>query len=166
VRGRDITVQRQTMADTVNQVTLTSPTGATRTIDLQAVEPGLWRSATTANELGLWRATDGKLTALANVGPANPREFAEVTSTPEVLQALSGATGGDARRIAENNSLNVPRVVAVRTSTTFKGDDWIGFKMRDVSVVRGIGVLPVFAGLIGLLLLVGSLAVTWAREGR
>jgi len=27
-------------------------------------------------------------------------------------------------------------------------------------------VLPIFAGLIGLLLLVGSLAVTWAREGR
>ena len=166
VRGRDITVQRQTMADTVNQITLTSPTGATRTIDLQAVEPGLWRAATTANELGLWRATDGKLTALANVGPANPREFAEVTSTTDVLHALSSATGGDARRLAENNSLNVPRVVAVRTSTTFKGDDWIGLKMRDVSVVRGIGVLPVFAGLIGLLLLVGSLAVTWAREGR
>jgi len=166
VRGRDITVQRQTMADTVNQIMLTSPTGVTRTIDLQAVEPGLWRTATTANELGLWRATDGKLTALANVGPANPREFSEVTSTTDVLQALSSATGGDARRIAENNNLNVPRVVAVRTSTTFKGDDWIGFKMRDVSVVRGIGVLPVFAGLLGLLLLVGSLAVTWAREGR
>ena len=57
-------------------------------------------------------------------------------------------------------------VVAVRTSTTFKGDDWIGLRMRDVSVVRGIGVLPIFAGLLGLLLLVGSLAVTWAREGR
>jgi len=145
---------------------LTSPTGATRTIDLQSVEPGLWRAATTANELGLWRATDGKLTALANVGPANPREFAEVTSTPDVLQALSNATGGDARRLTVNDSLNVPRVVPVRTSTTFKGDDWIGLKMRDVSVVRGIGVLPVFAGLIGLLLLVGSLALTWAREGR
>jgi hypothetical protein len=33
-------------------------------------------------------------------------------------------------------------------------------------VVRGIGVLPVFVGLLGLLLLVGSLAGTWAREGR
>src|SRR6185503_8758210 len=65
VHGRDITIQRQTMADTVNQVMLTSPTGETRTINLQAVEPGLWRAATTANELGLWRATDGKLTALA-----------------------------------------------------------------------------------------------------
>ena len=166
VHGRDITIQRQTMADTVNQVTLTSPTGETRTIELQKVEPGLWRATTTANELGLWRATDGKLTALTNVGPANPREFAEVTSTTEVLSPLSNATGGDVRRIADGDRVNVPRVVPVRTSTTFKGDDWIGLKMRDASVVRGIGVLPIFAGLIGLLLLIGSLAATWAREGR
>jgi len=54
----------------------------------------------------------------------------------------------------------------VRSSTTYKGEDWIGLKMRDVSVVRGIGVLPIFAGLIGLLLLIGALAATWAREGR
>ena len=166
VKGHDITVQRQTMADTVNEITLTSPTGATRTLNLAPIEPGLWRSTLTANELGLWRATDGKLTALANAGPANPREFAEVTSTTEVLRALSNATGGDARRLADGNNLNVPSVVPVRTSTTFKGEDWIGLKMRDVSVVRGIGVLPIFAGLIGLLLLVGSLAATWAREGR
>ncbi len=166
VKGRDITVQRQTMADSVNEVTLTSPTGAARTLTLQPVEPGLWRAEVTASELGLWRAIDGKLTALANVGPANPREFAQVTSTTEVLRALTAATGGDARRLADGNSIEVPRVVPVRTSTTFKGEDWIGLKMRDVSVVRGIGVLPVFAGLIGLLLLVGSLAATWAREGR
>jgi hypothetical protein len=31
---------------------------------------------------------------------------------------------------------------------------------------RGIGVLPLFAGLLGLLLLIGSLAATWMREGR
>ncbi len=166
VRGRDIAVQRQTMADTVNEVTLTSPTGATRTMRLAPVEPGLWRSTITSNELGLWRATDGKLTALANVGPANPREFAEVTSTTDVLRALANATGGDARRLADGNGLSVPRVVPVRTASTFKGDDWIGLKMRDISVVRGIGVLPIFAGLLGLLLLIGSLALTWAREGR
>jgi hypothetical protein len=166
VNGREITIQRQTMADTVNEITLTSPTGATRTLTLSPVEPGLWRSAITANELGLWRATDGKLTALANAGPANPREFAEVTSTTEVLRSLANATGGDARRLADGNNLNVPRVVPVRTASSYKGEDWIGLKMRDVSVVRGIGVLPIFAGLIGLLLLVGSLALTWAREGR
>jgi hypothetical protein len=166
VSGREITVQRQTMADTVNEITLTSPTGATRTLTLAPVEPGLWRASVPANELGLWRATDGKLTALANAGPPNPREFSEVTSTTRVLSPLANASGGDARRLADGGNLTVPRVLPVRTSTTYKGEDWIGLKMRDVSVVRGIGVLPIFAGLIGLLLLVGSLALTWAREGR
>ncbi len=163
VRGHDLTVQRQTMSDTVNDVTLTSPTGATQTLKLSPAEPGVWRSTQSIKELGLWRATDGTLTALANVGPANPREFAEVTSTTDVLQPIANATGGDVRRLEGDG---VPRVVPVRTSSVYKGDDWIGLKMRDVSVVRGIGVLPVFAGLLGLLLLVGSLAATWAREGR
>jgi hypothetical protein len=165
-QGRDLTVERQTMADNVDQVTLTSPSGQTRTLTLQASEPGLWKSTVSADELGLWRATDGKLTALTNLGPANPREFAEVTSTTDVLKDIANATGGSARRIESNNTANVPRVVPVHSSTTYRGDDWIGLKMRDASVVRGIGVLPIFAGVIGLLLLIGSLALTWAREGR
>ena len=116
--------------------------------------------------LGLWRATDGKLNALINVGPANPREFAEVTSTTDVLRPIATATGGDSRRIADASGVNLPRIVAMRSTDNFRGDDWIGLKIRDASVVRGIGVLPVFAGLLGLLLLVGALAATWAREGR
>jgi hypothetical protein len=166
VQGHTVSVERQTMGDTVTPVTVTSPTGASRIVNLQADGPGLWHATLQANELGLWRATDGKLTALANVGPANPREFQEVTSTTEVLQKLAQSTGGDARRLDEGSGLALPRVVPVRTAATFHGDDWIGLKMRDVSVVRGIGVLPIFSGLIGLLLLIGSLAATWAREGR
>jgi hypothetical protein len=165
-QGRDLTIERQTMADNADQVTLTSPSGQTRTLTLQASEPGLWKSTLRADELGLWRATDGKLTTLTNLGPANPREFAEVTSTTDVLKDIAGATGGGARRIASGNGITVPRVVPVHSSTTYRGDDWIGLRMRDASVVRGIGVLPIFAGVIGLLLLIGSLALTWAREGR
>ena len=166
VRGRDLTVQRQSMSDTVTDVTLTTPSGRTRTLTLTASEPGVWRSTIEPNELGLWRATDGTLTALANVGPANPREFTEVTSTTEALAPLAGATGGDVVRVADGAGVHVPRIVPVRSSDVFKGDDWMGLRIRESSVVRGIGVLPVFAGLIGLLLLIGSLAATWMREGR
>src|SRR6476659_2015992 len=166
VRGRDLTVQRQTMSDSVNEVTLTTPSGKTRTLTLTAAEPGVWRTTIEANELGLWRATDGTLNALANVGPANPREFTEVTSTTDVLGPLSNATGGDVVRVEDGSGVHLPRIVAVRSSDTYHGDDWLGFRVREASVVRGIGVLPVFAGLIGLLLLVGSLAATWMREGR
>ena len=166
VSGHDLLVRRQTMADQVADVTLTSPSGAARTLRLDAKKPGVWESTASANELGLWRATDGKLNALINVGPANPREYAEVTSTTQVLAALVNATGGDARRLDDGGGLNVPRIVAVRSADTYKGDDWLGLKMSDASVVRGVGVLPVFAGLLGLLLLLGSIAGTWVREGR
>jgi hypothetical protein len=165
VRGRDLTVQRQTMGDTVGEVTLTAPSGKTRTLTLSEAHPGVWRSTIEANELGLWRAADGILNALANVGPANPREFTEVTSTTEVLAPLAHATGGDVVRVESGRGVHLPRILGVRSSETFRGDDWLGLRIREASVVRGIGVLPIFAGLIGLLLLIGSLATAWMREG-
>jgi hypothetical protein len=166
LNGHNLLVRRQTMADEVSDVTLTSPSGTTRVLKLQSTKPGEWESSVPANELGLWRATDGKLNALVNIGPANPREYAEVTSTTDVMAPLTNATGGDTRRLDDGNGLDVPRIIGVRSGDTYKGDDWIGLKMRNASVVRGIGVLPIFGGLLGLLLLLGSVAGTWVREAR
>jgi hypothetical protein len=166
VHGHDLEVLRQTMADSVAPVTVTSPSGATHQLTLSAGEPGIWKSSVAANELGLWQATDGTLKALINVGPTNPKEFSEVTSTPDTLKPLSQATGGDARRVVDGSSIELPRIVPVRATSVFHGDGWMGVRMRDASVVRGVGVLPLFAGLVGLLLLLGAFAATWLREGR
>jgi hypothetical protein len=166
IHGKDLAVQRQTMADTVTPVTVTSPSGATRELTLTAGDPGLWSATIPANELGLWQATDGTLKALINVGPTNPKEFSEVTSTTDMLKPLTQATGGDARRVVDGSSIDLPRIVPVRSASVFRGDGWMGVRMRDASVVKGVGVLPVFAGLIGLLLLLGAFAATWIREGR
>src|SRR5271167_4005716 len=166
VRGHDLVVQRQTMADSVAPVTVTSPSGTARELTLSAGEPGTWTATLPANELGLWQATDGTLKALINVGPTNPKEFSEVTSTTETLMPLAQATGGDARRVADGSGVELPRILAVRASSVFHGEGWMGVKMRDASVVKGVGVLPVFAGLAGLLLLLGAFAATWLREGR
>src|ERR1700760_771446 len=166
VQGHDLQAVRQTMADSVAPVTVTSPSGATRELTLSQGEPGEWRATLPANELGLWQATDGTLKALINVGPTNPKEFSEVTSTTEKLMPLARSTGGDVRRVVNGSSIDLPRIVPVHASSIFRGDGWMGVKMRDASVVRGVGVLPVFAGLIGLLLLLGAFAATWMREGR
>jgi len=166
VQGKDLQVIRQTMADSVTPVTVTSPSGTTKEVTLSAGEPGEWRASLPASELGLWQATDGTLKALINVGPTNPKEFSEVTSTTDMLQPLAQATGGDAKRVVDGSSVDLPRIVAVRASSVFHGDGWMGVKMREASVVKGVGVLPIFAGLIGLLLLLGAFAATWLREGR
>jgi hypothetical protein len=154
------------MADSVAPVTVTSPSGITRQLTLNASEPGTWVASIPADELGLWQATDGTLKALINVGPTNPKEFSEVTSTTDTLMPLMQATGGDSRRVVDGSGVELPRILAVRASSVFRGDGWLGVKMRDASVVRGVGVLPIFAGLIGLLLLLGAFAATWLREGR
>jgi hypothetical protein len=166
VKGKDLEVTRQTMADSVAPVTVTSPSGTTKELTLTAGEPGEWHATMAANELGLWQATDGTLKALINVGPTNPKEFSEVTSTTDMLQPLAQATGGDAKRIVDGSSIDMPRIVPVRSSSVFHGDGWMGVRMRDASVVKGVGVLPIFAGLIGRLLLLGAFAATWLREGR
>src|SRR6202045_759894 len=165
IQGKDLVVLRQTMADSVTPVTVTSPSGTTRELTLSASEPGTWRTTIPASELGLWQATDGTLKALINVGPTNPKEFSEVTSTTEMLLPLAQATGGDVRRVVDGSGIDLPRIVPVHASSIFRGDGWMGVKMRDASVVRGVGVLPVFAGLIGLFLLLGALAAPWLREG-
>lgn len=153
------------MADQVPPATVTTPSGALRTLTLAQVEPGLWQAKTPADELGLWRAQNGTLNALANIGPLNPKEFAEVTSTRDVLAPIAAATGGGVWRLADLNG-QVPRLVQVSASDRLAGEDWMGLKTRDASVVRGIGLFPMFAGLSGLLLLLGVITAAWVREGR
>src|SRR5881397_3362519 len=166
VAGKDLAVIRQTMADSVQPVSVTSPSGVSRDLTLAAGDPGEWRASLPANELGLWQATDGALKALINVGPTNPKEFSEVTSTTDMLKPLTQATGGDTQRVVDGSRIDLPRIAGVRSSSVFHGDGWMGVRLRDASVVKGVGVLPMFAGLIGLLLLLGAFAATWVREGR
>lgn len=166
VQGKDLVVVRQTMSDSVQPVSVTSPSGVSQDLTLAPADPGEWRASLPASELGLWQATDGTLKALINVGPTNPKEFSEVTSTTETLKPLTQATGGNAVRVVDGTSVELPRIVPVRSASVFAGDGWMGVRMRNASVVKGVGVLPIFAGLIGLLLLLGAFAATWVREGR
>lgn len=164
--GREVIVERQTMEEAVPPITLTLPGGGTRILNLSLAGPGLWRVATPADELGLWRATDGKLTRLLHVGPPNPREFREVTSSPELLRPLAEATGGAVLRLARGADIAVPAIRLVRHADAAHGDDWIGLRQREASVVRGVSTLPILAGALGMLLLLAALATMWAREGR
>ncbi|MBY0532127.1 MAG: hypothetical protein K2P86_09170 [Xanthobacteraceae bacterium] len=164
-RGGEIVIERRTMSETAEPVTVTQPSGATQILNLARAEPGIFRGAIKAEELGLWRATDGKLTALVNLGPLNPREYLEVTSTRDVMLPLANGTAGGVLRLADLSG-GAPRIAQIRSAERFAGPDWIGIKMRDASVVRGLGLFPLFAGLSGLLILMAGIAAAWTREGR
>ncbi len=164
--GRLLTIERQTLGEKADDVRLIGPDGDEFTLSLAQAEPGIWRSTFTARRQGLHRVVEGERIAFANVGPANPREFRDVVSTTEILAPLAAETGGGVRRLNDGGRFSLPRIVDISTGTRFSGADYIGLKPTEAHVVRGVGVVPLAAGLLGLVLLLGSAVAAWLREGR
>ena len=82
------------------------------------------------------------------------------------LQGLAEATGGSSRRIGQEtgSGVTIPRIVPVRSGRQFAGADWIGLRISDSGIVRGVQISPLFIGLIGLALLFGALVAGWIGE--
>ncbi|WP_112662721.1 hypothetical protein [Microvirga flavescens] len=165
-RGQTIRIERQTMQDLPDPVTLTAPSGTERTILLNEERPGLFSASFESPELGLHTLRSGKLIAFVSLGPANPRELADVFSNTEALLPVVAATGGSVRRLAEGTDVIVPRLTSVRSGSRFTGSDWIGFRPSNSAVVHGVSVFPVALGFLGLVLLLGSTLAAWVLEGR
>ncbi|MGX1785926.1 hypothetical protein ACWIGM_04265 [Bosea sp. NPDC055332] len=165
-RGRNIEIERQTLGDNPAPAIITAPDGSTRTVPFEAGRPGLFVARTAASEFGLHKVTTENLTAFASVGPENPRELMEVVSDPGKLQGLAEATGGSSRRIGQENGsgVTIPRIVPVRSGRQFAGADWIGLRISDSGIVRGVSISPLFVGLIGLAILFGALVAGWIGE--
>ncbi|MDP2621286.1 MAG: hypothetical protein Q8P46_14130 [Hyphomicrobiales bacterium] len=162
-----LVIERQTMGEEAAPVKITTPSGAEREVALERSEPGLWRAEIEAGEIGLYHLTDGKHTALANVGPLNPKELAELIATEDKVADLVADTGGGTVRIdAADAAGELPRITLLSDVRHWAGRDWIALKRTDAYVVRGIRSIPLFAGLLGLALLLAGLAATWYREGR
>jgi hypothetical protein len=165
IQGKDLVVLRQTMADNVPPVTVTSPSGATKELELTASEPGTWRSTLPAQRT---RAVAGNRRRAESPDQCRADQPEGILRSHLDHRDAEAAGAGDRRRCpprGRRRSIDLPRVVPVRASGIFHGDGWMGVKMRDASVVKGVGVLPMFAGLVGLLLLLGAFAATWVREG-
>jgi len=164
--GREVRVERQTMADTAEPVTVTGPTGKVTTLTLKPSEPGLFTATFDAQSLGLHTLRSGNLVAFVSVGPANPRELADVFSDTERLRAVSEGSGGSVRRLSDaSGALQVPRLQSLRGGR-LSGGDWIGFRPSDSANIRGVEVYPLALGLAALAALAAAVLAMWLVEGR
>ncbi|WP_315924452.1 hypothetical protein [Mesorhizobium sp. SP-1A] len=168
-RGMVLEIRRQTMRDDPGPAQVITPTGKKFAVRLQKSEPGVFTGSAEVGEIGLYQVGNGDLTALAHVGPVNAPEFQDVVSTPDRLKPVAEATGGSVRRLetpSAPSSIALPSVVPVRASGQMSGDDWIGLRTTDDSVLKSVGRVPLFGGFLGLGLLLLALGSMWYREGR
>ena len=165
--GTELLLQRQTLGEQLGPVTVTNSLGFSQQVELEETNPGIWQATITAPELGLYTVTDGEHIALANVGPPNPREFANVKSTTEVLSEVTTNSNGTLARINQpRNEFTLPRVVPIKNSTSYSGNGWIGLKSTNATILKGVDRFPLIFGFLGLAILLGAMSLTWYREGR
>jgi hypothetical protein len=162
VTGGRIQIERRTMADAAAPVQITSPSGKKTTATLARAAPGLWRASVNADELGLYRLSDGKLSAVAASGPLNPKEVADMRATDAILGPVVEASGGTVHWLADG----MPAIRRIDPGAASGGEDWIGLKRNGayrVTAVEQQALLPPWAALI---LLLGTLLLAWRMEGR
>ncbi|HLI14289.1 MAG TPA: hypothetical protein VKY65_22055 [Alphaproteobacteria bacterium] len=167
VAGKTIKVVRQSLDPKPVTVEVTTPSGRKLGLPLKPDHGGLSSATLTADELGLYRVSDGKHTALAAVGPLNPKEFADVRATDARLAPAVAATGGGIHWLADGG---VPELRQASARHSYAGAGlggaWLAFKSNGDYVVTGVRQAPLLPGLLVLLAALGALAFAWRREGR
>ena len=116
-----------------------------------------------ARETGLFKLQDGQRRTVVAVGTVNPKEFADVRSTEQILKPIIAETGGGLWRLSE---AGLPRLRRVRAEAATAGRDWLGFVRNRDYVVTGIRRISLFPPLAVLIFALGGLLLAWWREGR
>jgi hypothetical protein len=158
----ELVIDRRTMAKTAAPVTVTTPTGKTETVPLTSKQPGVFTAQIKADELGLYRLSDGTLSAVAAAGPLNPKEVADMRATDAILKPFAEASGGAIDWIKDG----LPDVRDVKTGERAKGDGWIGLTRRGASRVTSVESTPLMPEWLALVVILGVVVFAWRREAR
>jgi hypothetical protein len=165
-KGREVTVERQSVSGAVRDTYLVAPDGKKTKLELTPYAPGLSRAHVTVSRFGLYRAQDGEHVALVNVGQENPLEMQDVVSSTEKLRPITEATGGTTRRIADAGvAVVMPRVVGLNPSSSYGGADYIGVKWTGSTELIGARSTSLASGFFGLAVLFGITTLAWVNEG-
>jgi hypothetical protein len=177
-RGLRLSLERRTMEDKVEPVTISGPGGESSQVKLEPAGSGIWRASVDVKIPGLYKAqtqgTDGELTAVAHAGIDDPIEMSEVTATDAKLQPIIDSTGGGAFWMSSSaeatraspSTVAVPRVSMLSGAKVLAGSGWLGLKDRQSFVTRGVKLTPMFTGFGALAALLLLVSLAWWREGR
>ena len=160
--GKSLIIERRTMAEKVEPVTVTQPSGKTVSVVLKEVSPGRWRGDMPVTEAGLHRLGDGTLDAVAAAGSADAREMSNLVSTPAILAPVAAVTGGAVQWLEDG----MPQLVKVQPGRQFSGSGWLGLRANGAHRVLAVTEIPLFASLLSLGALLLAFCAMWYREGR
>lgn len=166
--GRSLTVLRQTIGADPGPATVKYPSGRTENLLLAQATPGLYRAEKRMEETGLYEITSGELKTLVHAGAVDAPEFKAMASTTETLKPYADKTHGLVTRIASasGDGATLPSILPVNGEVRVSDPGRLSIRMTGETVLKGIDTMPLFAGFLGLAVLLLAISATWWREGR
>jgi len=157
-----LTVERRTLSDKADAVTVTSPSGKESTVDLQQAAPGLWRGQLPTSENGLYRLQDSKLKSVAIAKSADSLEASDIRATAERLAPIAARTGGGVAWLEDG----MPKLQMVSAGRPMNARGTVGLRANGAYRVTAATSYPLFSSLLALAAALMLLSAAWYREGR
>ncbi|MEE2946490.1 MAG: glutamine amidotransferase [Pseudomonadota bacterium] len=160
--GQKMRILRRSLADEVGDVEITTPSGNTVVLPFEEIEPGLFEARFDGPEIGLYRLANGDQSAVIGLGPAAPREYAEVIATGSVLEPVIAPLRGGIVSL-ENG---IPKLRDVRAGRPAAGNGWIGLTPRNAFETLSVSRTQLLPPWVLLLVISAFIIGAWLREGR
>lgn len=162
VENGEIQIERRSLEAGGATVTLESPSGEKKIVELKPESSGRTVARLPVDEVGLYRVSDETHLALAPAGPLNPLELADLRASDAPAEKLVEAAGGSVRWLIDG----MPSVRGVHRDRQTHGANWVGFVRNEAFSVTGITSVPLAPWWLVITLGIGFAALAWWREGR
>ncbi len=162
--GDNLIIERRSLSDINAPVTVITPSGQERQISLSEVSEGVFRGQLPADGFGAYRIDQGDISTITAIGTLNPKEYAELLPTTEILAPLAEQSNGFINLVGLADS-NLPEVRRVGLKSTTASDDWLGLRAYEEYNVTRSQRQPLVPALLFFILFFISIAMAWWREG-
>ncbi|MDA0305580.1 MAG: hypothetical protein O3B76_04750 [Proteobacteria bacterium] len=162
VKDGRLTVTHRSLKGDNPEITVTTPSGQTKTLSLKKTGDGPGKAILPVKEPGLYKVSDGIQTALATMGALNPLEYSDLRASAEKIRPIVAATGGGVHWLQSGP----PDIRRTRPGRGTAGQGWIGLTANKSFVVSGLTQVALFPGILVMVIVLGGLMMAWHKEGR
>jgi len=159
-----LAIERRTLEDRAQSVLVEKPDGTKETIRLSKTANGIYRGSVKSAGQGAYRLASGDVSTITAIGSLNPREYAKLQPTTDILAPLAEGTGGGL--FSEGLTTNIPAIRRIAAGKKASDADWMGLIAHEDYAVRSSKRSPLAPGWLFFAFALLAMGGAWLREGK
>jgi len=161
IEKEKLVINRRTLKDTVDPITITYPDEKKNNLTLIQKEHGLFSKSIGIQSAGLYQFQDKEISYVTLVGKPNPIEKSILISTEEEMLPFTRNTGGSIFWVEEGS---IPIIRKVYPGKTAYGRNWIGIHKKNNFSVNETKTEPLIPKYMALIILLAVSIIAWKKE--